>query len=277
MQPMLVMPGREGLTDGARVVVEKPFGTDPDSARELDATLNDVVDEEGGAEHSGRAVRQRPHRTAWHRNHLVSVQIDIPEELTIEGRGSSYESTGCFRDMISRICVRCWVRRDGAPVQREGRRRSPRSLSTMTPHTRLPPLIRVMESGDRYPYRSNVPGVRGSMIVKRLAVMMGLVALLVGVVGLLTPVSVSPERQVLDCGSALAPDLSAAEALDDGNAANIPTDGGLIVDVDYTELCRAQLHDRRVWTVSLGVAGLGVIAVVALLGVRSRRGDRQNR
>jgi glucose-6-phosphate 1-dehydrogenase len=38
---------------------------------------------------------------AWNREYLVSVQIDVPETLTIEGRGSFYESTGCFRDMIS--------------------------------------------------------------------------------------------------------------------------------------------------------------------------------
>ena len=38
---------------------------------------------------------------AWNRDHLVSVQIDVPETLTAEGRGSFYESTGCFRDMIS--------------------------------------------------------------------------------------------------------------------------------------------------------------------------------
>ena len=31
----------------------------------------------------------------------MSVQIDVPETLTVEGRGSFYESTGCFRDMIS--------------------------------------------------------------------------------------------------------------------------------------------------------------------------------
>ena len=42
----------------------------------------------------------------------------------------------------------------------------------------------------------------------------------------------------------------------DGNAANIPADGGLLVDVDYPQACRARLHDRRVWTVSLGVVGL---------------------
>lgn len=113
------------------------------------------------------------------------------------------------------------------------------------------------------------------MIVKRLAVMLGLVALLVGVVGLLTPVSVSPERQVVDCGSALVPDLSEAQTLDDGNAANVPVDGGLLVDVAYTDLCRAELHDRRVWTVSLAVAGVAVVAAVGVLGVGSRRRTRQ--
>lgn len=113
MQPMIGMLGREGLAEGARVVVEKPFGTDLDTARELDATLKDVVDEDHvyridhfiGKEAVQNILAVRFANgliePAWHRNHLVSVQIDVPEELTIEGRGSFYESTGCFRDMIS--------------------------------------------------------------------------------------------------------------------------------------------------------------------------------
>lgn len=113
MQPMIGMLGREGLAEGARVVVEKPFGTDLDTARELDATLKDVVDEDQvyridhfiGKEAVQNILAVRFANgliePAWHRNHLVSVQIDVPEELTIEGRGSFYESTGCFRDMIS--------------------------------------------------------------------------------------------------------------------------------------------------------------------------------
>lgn len=113
MQPMITMLGREELTDGARLVVEKPFGTDLDSARDLDATLKEVVDEDQvyridhflGKEAVQNILAVRFANgliePAWHRNHLVSVQIDVPEELTIEGRGSFYESTGCFRDMIS--------------------------------------------------------------------------------------------------------------------------------------------------------------------------------
>ncbi|WP_193044648.1 glucose-6-phosphate dehydrogenase [Mycolicibacterium baixiangningiae] len=113
MQPMISMLGRERLTEGARLVVEKPFGTDLDSARELDAALKDVVSEDQvyridhfiGKEAVQNILALRFANgliePAWHRDHVESVQIDVPEELTIEGRGGFYESTGCFRDMIS--------------------------------------------------------------------------------------------------------------------------------------------------------------------------------
>ena len=110
---MIGMLGREGLVDDARVVVEKPFGTDLESSRDLDAALKDVVDENRvyridhflGKEAVQNILALRFANgliePAWHRDHLASVQIDVPEELTIEGRGGFYESTGCFRDMIS--------------------------------------------------------------------------------------------------------------------------------------------------------------------------------
>lgn len=113
MKSMIGMLGREGLTDGARVVIEKPFGTDLQSSRDLDAALKDVVSEDQvyridhflGKEAVQNILALRFANgliePAWHRDHVVSVQIDVPEELTIEGRGSFYESTGCFRDMIS--------------------------------------------------------------------------------------------------------------------------------------------------------------------------------
>ncbi|OFJ52290.1 glucose-6-phosphate dehydrogenase [Mycolicibacterium grossiae] len=113
MKPMIGMLGREGLADGSRIVVEKPFGTDLESSRELDAALKDVVDETQvyridhflGKEAVQNILALRFANgliePAWNRDNLVSVQIDVPETLTIEGRGSFYESTGCFRDMIS--------------------------------------------------------------------------------------------------------------------------------------------------------------------------------
>ncbi|GLP81704.1 glucose-6-phosphate dehydrogenase [Mycobacterium antarcticum] len=113
MQAMIGMLGREHMTDDARVVVEKPFGTDLDSSRELDAALKDVISEQQvyridhflGKEAVQNILALRFANgliePAWNREHVVSVQIDVPEELTIEGRGAFYESTGCFRDMIS--------------------------------------------------------------------------------------------------------------------------------------------------------------------------------
>ncbi|ANE77947.1 glucose-6-phosphate dehydrogenase [Mycobacterium adipatum] len=113
MQSMIDMLGREGLAEDARIVVEKPFGTDLASSRDLDAALKRIADEDRvyridhflGKEAVQNILALRFANglieSAWDREHLESVQIDVPEELSIEGRGSFYESTGCFRDMIT--------------------------------------------------------------------------------------------------------------------------------------------------------------------------------
>ena len=113
MEPMIGMLGAQGLTERARLVVEKPFGTDLASARSLDAALKQVVDEDQvfridhflGKEAVQNILALRfangLFEPAWNADHIASVQIDVPEELAMEGRGSFYESTGAFRDMIS--------------------------------------------------------------------------------------------------------------------------------------------------------------------------------
>ena len=113
MQGMVAMLGREHLTERARLVLEKPFGLDLESARELDAALKDVVEEDQvfridhflGKEAVQNILALRfangLFEPAWNRQSIASVQIDVPEDLGMEGRGSFYESTGCLRDMIS--------------------------------------------------------------------------------------------------------------------------------------------------------------------------------
>jgi glucose-6-phosphate 1-dehydrogenase len=113
MEPMIAMLGREGLTERARLVVEKPFGTDLESSRSLQRALMAVAEEEQvfridhflGKESAQNILALRfangLFEPAWDREHLESVEIDVPEELGLEGRGSFYESTGCLRDMIS--------------------------------------------------------------------------------------------------------------------------------------------------------------------------------
>ncbi len=104
--------GAAGLGTGARVIIEKPFGTDLASARKLNALLHSVFEERciyRIDHYLGREAVQNllalrfangMFEPVWNRNHIDHVQIDIPETLSIEMRGSFYEQTGAFRDMI---------------------------------------------------------------------------------------------------------------------------------------------------------------------------------
>ena len=104
--------GAHGLGEGARVITEKPFGTDLESARALNRTLHSVFAEEciyRIDHYLGREAVQNllalrfangMFEPVWNRNHIDHVQIDVPETLSIEMRGSFYEETGAFRDMV---------------------------------------------------------------------------------------------------------------------------------------------------------------------------------
>ncbi|MFF4224999.1 glucose-6-phosphate dehydrogenase [Streptomyces abikoensis] len=104
--------GRTGLANGARVIVEKPFGTDLASARALNDTLHTVFDEERvfridhflGKESVDNILALRfangLFEPVWNRDHISHVQIDVPEAIGIEGRASFFEQTGTFRDMV---------------------------------------------------------------------------------------------------------------------------------------------------------------------------------
>ncbi|HEX5714085.1 MAG TPA: glucose-6-phosphate dehydrogenase [Solirubrobacterales bacterium] len=104
--------GAAGLGEGARVITEKPFGTDLESARRLNALLHSVFEERciyRIDHYLGREAVQNllalrfangMFEPVWNRNHIDHVQIDVPETLSIEMRGSFYEQTGAFRDMI---------------------------------------------------------------------------------------------------------------------------------------------------------------------------------
>jgi glucose-6-phosphate 1-dehydrogenase len=94
------------------VIIEKPFGTDLESARKLNGELQAVFDERAiyridhylGREAVQNLLAMRfangMFEPVWNRNHIDHVQIDIPETLSIEMRGSFYEETGAFRDMV---------------------------------------------------------------------------------------------------------------------------------------------------------------------------------
>jgi glucose-6-phosphate 1-dehydrogenase len=118
-EPILQNLGASGLASKyagqelhSKVIIEKPFGRDLTSARQLNATIRSVfaenqvyrIDHYLGKETVQDLLVQRfanaIFEPLWNRNFIDSVQITVAEEVGVEKRGGYYEQSGCLRDMI---------------------------------------------------------------------------------------------------------------------------------------------------------------------------------
>lgn len=118
-EPILLNLGASGLAGKylgkahhAKVIIEKPFGRDLESARKLNSTIRSVFEEHQvyridhylGKETVQDLLVQRFANTIfeplWNRNYIDHVQITVAEEVSVGSRGGYYEQSGCLRDMI---------------------------------------------------------------------------------------------------------------------------------------------------------------------------------
>jgi glucose-6-phosphate 1-dehydrogenase len=104
--------GAADLAEHARVIVEKPFGRDLASARELNRVAQRMfpkdsifrIDHFLGKEAIMNILYFRFANSflepIWNRNYVASVQITMSEDFGVQGRGAFYETAGCLRDVI---------------------------------------------------------------------------------------------------------------------------------------------------------------------------------
>lgn len=112
---------KSGCAEDARLVVEKPFGRDLVSARELNKILTSVFPESAifridhflGKEQVQNLLYFRFANSflepIWNREHIQSVQITMAENFGVQGRGKFYEEVGAIRDVVQNHLLQVMV------------------------------------------------------------------------------------------------------------------------------------------------------------------------
>jgi glucose-6-phosphate 1-dehydrogenase len=168
-----------GAVAGARVIVEKPFGRNLESARELDRIIRQYFPEDAifridhflGKEPVQNILYTRfanpVFEPIWNRNYVRSIQITMAETFGVEGRGKFYEEAGAIRDVVQNHMLMILANLimdpptgDGREAARDERARVLRALRPLSAKD----VVRGQYNG----YRSS-PGVAPNSIVETYA------------------------------------------------------------------------------------------------------------
>jgi len=113
------------------------------------------------------------------------------------------------------------------------------------------------------------------MSLRRLALLLGALLLVAGVIALLVPVSVpGNDSGSIGCGNAVSEDLTSARAANNGTVANVPILNQLLPHTDFVAQCESAVSSRRSWSIPLAVVGAVVLAGALVVRPTGRVGRR---
>lgn len=167
---------KSGCGDGARLVIEKPFGHNLESAQQLNRKLEQYFSEDAifridhfmGKEPVQNILYTRfanpIFEPIWNRNYIRSIQITMAEDYGVQGRGRFYDETGAIRDVVQNhmLQILAYLAMDPPTAEEREAERDQKSalLKTVRP---LDPLSVVR--GQFQGYRS-VSGVKSGSTVE---------------------------------------------------------------------------------------------------------------